>query len=75
LHQLESALINNYPFRSSSKKGKQKEVKLTFGQLTEKNWRQVQILNKACLPVNYGERFYQNIIPTPELTQLGTLHI
>jgi hypothetical protein len=55
-----------------SKRGKQKEVKVTFGSLTEKNLGQLKVLNSVVFPVHYNDKFYASLLHSPELSQLGT---
>jgi len=52
---------------SVKKKCKQGEV--TFGELTDKNIKQLKILNITCLPVSYPEKFYTGLLQKAELTK------
>jgi ribosomal protein S18 acetylase RimI-like enzyme len=54
-----------------SRRNKQKEVKVTFGTVTEKNLGQLKILNSVVFPVHYNDKFYANLLRSPELCQLA----
>ncbi len=41
---------------------KSRELKVEWGNITEKNIKQLKILNSVCFPVKYPESFYQNIV-------------
>lgn len=56
-----------------------KELKVEWGNVTEKNVKQLKVLNSVCFPVKYPESFYQNIIrnvlrSNEEYTKFGNRH-
>lgn len=48
-----------------------KQLKLELGDVTEKNMRQLQILNEATFPISYHGRFYEDILRDLTFTRLG----
>jgi len=55
----------------SVEKGKIKKGETTFGELTDKNIKQLKILNSVCLPVSYHEKFYTALLLKTELTKFA----
>ena len=56
------------PAKEESKAVKPKipELKVTFGNLTEKNREVLGVINKLCLPVVYSSEFYLSLALSPE---------
>merc|ERR1712028_315134 len=50
---------------------KRKNLKLDFGNLTEKNLGQLKKLNEATFPVTYKTQFYQDLFKSLDYTKLG----
>ena len=46
---------------STQQEKKKKEVPLGFGEVTERNVELVRILNTACFPVRYQDKFYEEL--------------
>jgi len=42
--------------------GKEPKLSLTFGEITEKNVGQLQVLNSVLFPVKYNEKFYTDLL-------------
>lgn len=50
---------------------KRKKCEISLGQLTDKNIKQLKVLNSVVFPVHYGDSFYDHLLRKPELSQLG----
>lgn len=51
---------------------KRKKCEISLGQLTDKNIKQLKVLNSVVFPVYYRDSFYEGLLRKPELSQLGT---
>eukprot|EP01116_Phalansterium_solitarium_P023901 TRINITY_DN858_c0_g2_i1.p1 TRINITY_DN858_c0_g2~~TRINITY_DN858_c0_g2_i1.p1 ORF type:complete len:189 (-),score=73.37 TRINITY_DN858_c0_g2_i1:1160-1726(-) len=47
------------------------QAEIEFGELTVKNVRQLQVLNEDVFPVKYGDKFYKDLVSSPEDTRLA----
>ena len=47
--------------------------RISLGDVTPNNVGQLRKLNQAIFPVNYGDKFYQDVLEVGELAKLGTL--
>ena len=45
-------------------------AELQFHEVTISNIAQLKVLNSSILPVFYNEKFYQNVLKTPDLSRL-----
>lgn len=52
---------------------KHKTAPITFGNLTPRNIKQLRVLNSTVLPVQYGNKFYDEVLQHCELTQWGMI--
>eukprot|EP01125_Pyxidicula_operculata_P011560 TRINITY_DN3787_c0_g1_i1.p1 TRINITY_DN3787_c0_g1~~TRINITY_DN3787_c0_g1_i1.p1 ORF type:complete len:183 (+),score=28.65 TRINITY_DN3787_c0_g1_i1:70-549(+) len=48
-----------------------KKGEIALGSLTDKNLKQLKILNSLVFPVQYPDKFYTSLIANPELSQLA----
>lgn len=50
---------------------KRKKCVISLGQLTDKNIKQLKVLNSVVFPVHYRDSFYDALLRKTELSQLG----
>eukprot|EP00397_Hematodinium_sp_SG-2012_P020395 GEMP01021010.1.p1 GENE.GEMP01021010.1~~GEMP01021010.1.p1 ORF type:complete len:192 (+),score=20.48 GEMP01021010.1:205-780(+) len=69
LHRKQKTSFSNHTRRQCYKK--LPHLKLDLGHVTDKNIKQVQILNHATFPVHYRDRFYEEMLKDLTFTRLG----
>lgn len=47
------------------------ELEVTYGEITEKNLGLLKVLNRSIFPVQYNDKFYTDLLASPDLCRLG----
>eukprot|EP01126_Amoeba_proteus_P045598 TRINITY_DN5116_c0_g1_i10.p1 TRINITY_DN5116_c0_g1~~TRINITY_DN5116_c0_g1_i10.p1 ORF type:complete len:205 (+),score=24.80 TRINITY_DN5116_c0_g1_i10:63-677(+) len=67
------AVVSTQSTGSSTMEGQvsRKKCQIGLGQLTDKNVKQLKILNAVVFPVKYRDPFYDSLLRKPDLSQLA----